>query len=46
MPPDPIAPARGCAVGLLVSALLWLAIFGGLALLAILAAPVIEGWHP
>ena len=30
--PDPIAPARGCLNGALLGLLLWVAIFGGAAL--------------
>ena len=31
--PDPIAPARGCALGLLVGALLWIVGFVALAVI-------------
>lgn len=39
MNPDQIAPARGCAWGLLIAAFLWVAILAGLAMVVTLLLP-------
>ena len=32
---DPIAPARGCAIGFLIGALVWFAFFAALAMIVL-----------